>query len=308
MLVLAGLLRWRLPRYREDVRLTYPRLLASTLGIARAQPVLRLRALYGALAFANFAVVWASLAFLLAGPRYGYSEGTIGLFGLMGAAGAAMAIVAGRLADRGWSRGVTGASSLIMVFSYLLVWLGGAGRVWPLIAGIVLVEVGSNGLHITNQSEIYRLDPEARSRINAVYMTSCFIGAAVGSATSAVRLRPLGLDRRLVARGGVRPGLHPPVDRHHEAGARRRRRPSAGLQRAETARRAECPPRRRATPGDRAPRPHEPAPRALLRAAAQLPFWLSASTSMSLLRRHTDQSVCDFSTMGNPRRERHGGE
>ena len=185
MLLLAGLLRWRLPRYREDVRLSYPRLLASTLGMARDQPVLRLRTLYGALAFATFSVVWTSLAFLLAGPRYGYGEGTIGLFGLMGAAGAAMAIAAGRLADRGWSRGVTGATSLIMVVSYLLIWLGGAGRLWPLIAGIVLVEVGSNGLHITNQSEIYRLDPEARSRINAVYMTGCFIGAAVGSSTSA---------------------------------------------------------------------------------------------------------------------------
>jgi predicted MFS family arabinose efflux permease len=185
MLVLAGMLRWRLPRYREDVRLSYPRLLASTLTFARHQPVLRLRALYGALAFAAFSIVWASLAFLLAGPRYGYSEGTIGLFGLMGAGGAAVAIVAGRLADRGWSRGVTGASSLIMIVSYLLIWLGGAGRLWPLIAGIVLVEVGSNGLHITNQSEIYRLDPEARSRINAVYMTSCFIGAAGGSSASA---------------------------------------------------------------------------------------------------------------------------
>jgi predicted MFS family arabinose efflux permease len=185
MLLLAGLLRWRLPRYREDVRLSYPRLLASTLGMARDQPVLRLRTLYGALAFATFSVVWTTLAFLLAGPRYRYGEATIGLFGLMGAAGAAMAIAAGRLADRGWSRGVTGATSLIMVVSYLLIWLGGAGRLWPLVAGIVLVEVGSNGLHITNQSEIYRLDPEARSRINAVYMTGCFIGAAVGSSTSA---------------------------------------------------------------------------------------------------------------------------
>jgi predicted MFS family arabinose efflux permease len=185
MLVLAGLLRWRLPRYQEDVHLAYPRLLASTLGIARDQPILRLRALYGALAFAAFGVVWTSLAFLLAGPHYGYSEGIIGLFGLIGAAGAAVAIAAGRLADRGWSRRVTGATSLIMVVSYLLIWLGGAGRVWPLIAGIVLLDVGSNGLHITNQSEIYRLDPAARSRINAVYMTSCFVGAAVGSSTSA---------------------------------------------------------------------------------------------------------------------------
>jgi predicted MFS family arabinose efflux permease len=185
MFLLAALLRWRLPRYREAVRMGYPRLLASTLAFARDQPILRVRTLYGALAFAAFAVEWASLAFLLAGPHYEYGEGTIGLFGIIAAAGAVVAIAAGRLADRGWSRRMTGATRLIMVASYILIWLGGAGMLWPLVVGIVLVEVGANGLHITNQSEIYRLDPEARSRINAVYMTGCFIGAALGSSTSA---------------------------------------------------------------------------------------------------------------------------
>jgi predicted MFS family arabinose efflux permease len=52
-------------------------------------------------------------------------------------------------------------------------------------AGVVLLDVGANGVHITNQSEIYRLQPEARSRINAFYMTSCFVGAAAGSAVAA---------------------------------------------------------------------------------------------------------------------------
>jgi predicted MFS family arabinose efflux permease len=185
MLILAALLRWRLPPYQEDVDLSYPRLLASALAIARDQPVLRRRTLFGALSFAAFSVVWTSLAFLLAGPHYGFSEGTIGLFGIIGASGAAMAMLAGRLADRGWSHRMTGLTSLLMVVSYALIWLGGSGHVGPLIAGIVLLDAGSNGLHITNQSEIYRLTAEARSRINAVYMTGCFIGAAMGSSASA---------------------------------------------------------------------------------------------------------------------------
>jgi predicted MFS family arabinose efflux permease len=185
MLVLAGLLRRRLPAYREETRLAYPRLLASTLAFAREQPLLRRRTLFGALAFASFSVLWTNLAFLLAGPRYGFGEGTIGLFGLIGAGGAAMAMIAGRLADRGWSHRMTGLMSLLMAASYVLVWLGGSGGLVALIVGIVLLDVASNGLHITNQSEIYRLDPAARSRINSVYMTGCFSGAAVGSSASA---------------------------------------------------------------------------------------------------------------------------
>ena len=66
----------------------------------------------------------------------------------------------------------------------MLLWLGGHSLV-ALIAGIILLDVGSQGMHITNQSEIYRLRPEARSRINSFYMTCYFIGGALGSAASA---------------------------------------------------------------------------------------------------------------------------
>jgi len=50
---------------------------------------------------------------------------------------------------------------------------------------VLVLDVGVNGVNITNQSEIYRLQPEARSRVNAFYMTSCFVGAAAGSAVAA---------------------------------------------------------------------------------------------------------------------------
>lgn len=179
----AALLRLRLPRYREDVRLSYPRLLASVLTIARAEPLLRHRAVYGACSFAAFTTLWTTLAFLLAGPGYGYGEGIIGLFGLVGAVGAAMASLAGRLNDRGWTRRLTGLMPALMVASYALIWLGGA-RLWALLAGIVLIDIGAQGIHITNQSVIYGLRPDARSRINSLYMTSCFIGAAVGSSSA----------------------------------------------------------------------------------------------------------------------------
>ena len=146
--------------------------------------MLRRRALFGALSFGAFSVLWTTLAFLLSGAPYGYGEGAIGLFGLVGAAGALTASVVGRFTDRGWSRRLTGLSALLMVVGYALLWVRGSSLA-ALLAGVLVLDVGTTGVHITNQSEIYRLQPEARSRVNAFYMTSCFVGAAAGSAVAA---------------------------------------------------------------------------------------------------------------------------
>ena len=181
----AVLLYVKLPRYRQSAGLSYPKLLASVLDIARGEPVLRRRALYGALSFASFSILWTTLAFLLAGPVYGFSDGVIGLFGLVGAAGALTASVVGRFTDRGWGYGLTGVSCASMLAGFGLLWLGGH-HLSALLAGILVLDVGSTGVHISNQSEIYRLQPAARNRINAFYMTTCFVGAAAGSATAAL--------------------------------------------------------------------------------------------------------------------------
>ena len=185
MLVQTVVLYVKLPRYRSSAGLPYPRLLASVLSLARSEPVLRRRALYGVFSFATFSILWTTLAFLLAGPRYGYSDGIIGLFGLVGAAGALTASVVGRFTDRGWVYWLTGGSCGLMLAGFVFLSFG-AQSLAALIVGIVLLDIGSQGVHISNQSEIYRLRPEARNRINAFYMTSCFLGAAAGSALSAL--------------------------------------------------------------------------------------------------------------------------
>ncbi len=184
MLVMAVVLHVKLPRYRQSAGLRYPALLASVLDIARGEPVLRRRALYGVFSFATFSILWTTLAFLLAGPEYGYSDGIIGLFGLVGAAGAITASVVGRFTDRGWVYWLTGGSCGLMLAGFVFLWFGGHSLA-ALLVGILLLDVGSQGVHISNQSEIYRLRPEARNRINAFYMTSCFVGAAAGSASAA---------------------------------------------------------------------------------------------------------------------------
>lgn len=188
MLVLAATLWWRLPDLPSHSTLRYPALLASTLRILGEEPVLRLRAALGGLAFANFSVLWTSLTFLLSGAPYHYSSGAIGLFGLLGAAGAMAASAAGRVSDRGGSAATTTVTGVLLALSWLPLVLG-AHRLWALAVGIVVLDLAVQGLHVTNQSQIYRLRPEARSRITSVYMTSYFIGGALGSL-----LAPLAYD------------------------------------------------------------------------------------------------------------------
>ena len=149
----------------------------------REEPVLRLRMVIGALGFGCFSALWTSLAFLLAGPPYNYGNAVIGLFGLAGLAGAGAATVVGRLADRGHGARATSIAGVLLLVSWGLL-AAGRTSVIALVAGIVLLDLGVQGAHISNQSAIYALRPEARSRLTTAYMVACFLGGAALSAVS----------------------------------------------------------------------------------------------------------------------------
>ncbi len=185
VLILAAVLNRRLPSERPRPSIIYSQLLASVIHLVRTEPVLRLRAAIGGLAFATFNVIWTSLAFLLVAAPYHYSEAVIGLFGLLGAAGAAAASFSGRLADRGLERWVSGGSLALIVASMGLLALG-SHHLWALIVGIVLADLGIQAVHIQNQHLIFAIQPTARSRLNTGYMVTYFVGGAIGSATTGV--------------------------------------------------------------------------------------------------------------------------
>ena len=184
MTVLALALSWGLPFRTPSVKSGYLTLLKSMLALFKEERVLRLRSVYGALAFAIFSALWTPLTFLLSKPPFNYSPGLIGLFGLAGIAGAMASSVAGRLADRGAGARTTFTAIVLLIASWLSIWLG-RHSVLPLIAGIVFMDIGVFALQITNQSEIYRLRPDARSRLTSVYMTCFFTGGVFGSSASA---------------------------------------------------------------------------------------------------------------------------
>lgn len=183
MLLLALTLRLALPLERRSPGIGYPALLRSTAALVRREPLLRRRSLIGALGFAAFSALWTTIAFLLSGPPYHYGLAVIGLFGLVGAAGALSASFAGRLADRGWARPATLTFALLVAAAFLLL-LAARTLLLPLIVGIVLLDIGVQGNHITSQTLIYRLRGDARSRITSAYMTANFLGGAAGSAAA----------------------------------------------------------------------------------------------------------------------------
>jgi predicted MFS family arabinose efflux permease len=181
MLVLAAVLARALPPTPPVTDLPYPQLLRSVGALVRDEPLLRRRMVYGAAGMASFSVLWTAIAFLLSGDPYNYGEGTIGLFGLAGLVGAGAAQGAGRLADRGHAHAATGAFLVSILVAWGLIALGSSSLA-ALIAGVVLLDLGIQGQHILNQSTIYTLRADARSRVTTAYMANNFFWGALGSA------------------------------------------------------------------------------------------------------------------------------
>ncbi|MBU7316434.1 MFS transporter [Paenibacillus sp. SM 69] len=182
--LMAGLLFRVLPR--EDhgkVPMTYPQLLRSVFALFVQEPVLRIRGILAMLIFASFSVLWTSLVLPLSSPPLSLSHTVIGSFGLVGVAGALAAARAGRLADRGFGQRTTGIALTLLLVSWLPISLT-ERSLWALIAGVVLLDLAVQAVHVTNQGMIYNVRPEARSRLAGAYMIFYSIGSAVGSISS----------------------------------------------------------------------------------------------------------------------------
>ena len=183
---------WRyMPRLPPKQNLGYGSAMRSLWTLFRTQPLLRESCVMGALVFASFSCFWTTLAFLL-DTHYGLGSGVAGSFGLVGAAGALVAPIAGRLADKRGPRWVLTIGLIILASSYVLLWgeekaaIHFSLHIAALAIGVVTLDVGAQTIQVANQTRIFGLDNSARSRLNTVYMTIYFTGAAVGSALATI--------------------------------------------------------------------------------------------------------------------------
>ncbi|MFC0218489.1 MFS transporter [Pseudochelatococcus lubricantis] len=181
MVLVAGLVRVAFPKLDATSSLGYGALMRSLLPLWQAEPVLREATLVAAFAFAAFNVFWTTLTPHLASPELGYGPSVAGLFGLIGLFGALTATVAGRLADRVRPRIIVGSAMALMVAAFMLMGVSGH-LIVGLVAGVILLDIGLQGVQITSQTRIFALQPDARNRVNTIFMTAYFIGGTSGSA------------------------------------------------------------------------------------------------------------------------------
>ncbi|MGA4844107.1 MFS transporter [Streptomyces sp. G45] len=160
--------------------LRYGQLLRSTVTLFARERLLRLRALFGLLVFASFSTLWSSVALPLSEAPYSMSHSEIGALGLIGVAGALAAGVAGRLNDRGLSRRTTGVALALLAASWLPLACA-RSSLWALFLGVILLDLAVQAVHVTNQTLIYALHPEAGSRLIGGYMVFYSVGSATGA-------------------------------------------------------------------------------------------------------------------------------
>ncbi|GLR97775.1 MULTISPECIES: MFS transporter [Bradyrhizobium] len=181
MLAMAVLLLRVLPRgpYAAMAGSSYLSLLRSTAALFVEEPILRERALFAFLIFADLNVFWTSIVLPLSAPPFVLSHTTIGLLGVAGFAGALGARNAGRLADLGWAQRTTGLSLMLMLAAWGAIACLHVS-LWFVVAGVIMLDLGLQAVHVTSQSLIVAARPDAASRLVGGYMVFYSIGSAAG--------------------------------------------------------------------------------------------------------------------------------
>lgn len=170
-----------LPKAASVAPIGYGALMRSLGTLVREERVLRLSAVNGFLMFAAFSALWATLGALLVRPPYEFGPAAIGAFGLVSLLGIAASPRIGALVDRLGARALVFGGAAALAAGFALLAAGARGMGW-LIAGMVLLDFGNRAGLVANQSRVQALRPEARSRLNTVFIGSYFLGGAAGAA------------------------------------------------------------------------------------------------------------------------------
>ncbi|MGF6846958.1 putative MFS family arabinose efflux permease [Chitinophaga sp. W3I9] len=178
--LLAVIMITSFPSSKPNFKGSYGDLMKSLLTLIKEQPLLREASAINACCFAMFGMFWTTVVFLLSDAPFKYTSEQIGLMGLAAAAGALGAPLVGRIADKKNPRIAIGYGIIFLFLGYFLFYVFKANII-GIIVGIIAIDLGLQGIHVSNQTRIYTLLPEARNRLNTVFMTTSFIGTSLGS-------------------------------------------------------------------------------------------------------------------------------
>ena len=155
--------------------------MGSMLGYIKSEPALRETSMINFLAFAIISAFWTTMVLFLASPPFNFQTLEIGLFGIAGAAGALAAPLVGKISDGDNPRKNLMVGFILQIISVVLFYFT-KSHLLLFVAGIILIDIGQQAIHVTNQTRIYTLIPEARNRLNTIFMSVSFVGASCGSA------------------------------------------------------------------------------------------------------------------------------
>jgi len=179
--LLILLMAKRFPQSYPNFKGSYKELMRSMFSYIKTQPTLRETSIINFLAFAIISAFWTTMVLFLANPPFNFQTLQIGLFGIAGAAGALAAPLVGKLSDGNNPRKNLLIGFILQIVSIALFYFTGS-HLYLFVIGIVLIDIGQQAIHVTNQTRIYTLIPEARNRLNTIFMSVSFIGASCGSA------------------------------------------------------------------------------------------------------------------------------
>ncbi|MCX2494832.1 MFS transporter [Pedobacter sp. PF22-3] len=179
--LLIFLMASRFPQSYPNFKGSYKELMRSMFGYIKTQPALRETSIINFLAFAIISAFWTTMVLFLANPPFNFQTLQIGLFGIAGAAGALAAPLVGKLSDGNNPRKNLMIGFILQLISIALFYFTN-NHLYLFVIGIVLIDIGQQAIHVTNQTRIYTLIPEARNRLNTIFMSVSFIGASCGSA------------------------------------------------------------------------------------------------------------------------------
>lgn len=169
------------PKAEPQFSGSYGTLMRSLLTLIKKEPLLREASIINALTFSSFGIFWTTMVLYLSNAPFHFQSDTIGLFGLAAVAGALIAPLIGGTADKGNPRVTIGYGLLIVGGGFICFYIFGT-TVAGMVAGIILLDLGQQSVHVSNQARVYALQPAARNRLNTVFMTVSFIGTSLGSA------------------------------------------------------------------------------------------------------------------------------
>ncbi|KAK0460015.1 MFS superfamily [Desarmillaria tabescens] len=171
-----------LPDYpAKNTSLTYWHILYTMGRFCITEPLLIQACLIEMAVSACFSNFWITLTFLLGGDPYNYSTLVIGLFGLVGIFGVAMGPLVGRAVDKlvPWYATLL---AILCLMCFLAIQVGAGGiHIAAVIFATFGLDVFDNMIQISLATAIFSIEPEARARLNAVFIFSLFLGQVMGT-------------------------------------------------------------------------------------------------------------------------------